>query len=121
MYELIIVLVVLAGGSFLLARRNRARMIARETAQRSGIGFGSHVMTTSGLYGTVVALNDDDSVQLSIAPGVEVKWTMAALRDVSEMPARYRGPINGPGTGAESGPAIEQTGEDPDAPHGPRS
>ena len=36
-------------------------------------------MTTSGLYGTVVGLNDDDTVQLAIAPGVEVKWALAAL------------------------------------------
>ncbi len=48
-------------------------------------------MTTSGLYGTVVAVNrDDDSVLLSIAPGVEVKWTIAALRSVTELPPRYR-------------------------------
>ena len=44
-------------------------------------------MTTSGLYGTVVARNDDETVTLSIAPGVEVKWAFAALRDV-DAPAR---------------------------------
>ncbi len=43
-------------------------------------------MTTSGLYGTVVGINDDDTVQLAIAPGVEVKWVLAALRDVASIP-----------------------------------
>ena len=51
---------------------------------------GSEVMTTSGLYGTVVAVGEDDTVTLSIAPGVEVKWAFAALRDVASLPAQYR-------------------------------
>jgi hypothetical protein len=52
-------------------------------------------MTTSGLYGTVVSVNSDGSVLLSIAPGVEVRWTLAALREVGELPDQYRGPIAG--------------------------
>jgi preprotein translocase subunit YajC len=52
-------------------------------------------MTTSGLYGTVVAINhEDDSVLLAIAPGVEVKWTIGALRSVAELPPRYRDAID---------------------------
>ena len=57
------------------SRRNRARTVAtQQQQQREQIGFGTEVMTTSGLYGTVVGINDDDTVQLAIAPGVEVKW-----------------------------------------------
>jgi preprotein translocase subunit YajC len=58
---------------------------------------GSEVMTTSGLYGTVVSVNPDGTVLLSIAPGVEVRWTIAALREVDELPAQYREPIAGAG------------------------
>ena len=29
-------------------------------------------------------------MQLSIAPGVEVKWALAALRDVESLPPQYR-------------------------------
>jgi hypothetical protein len=47
-------------------------------------------MTTSGLHGTVVARNDDDTVQLSIAPGVEVRWELAALRDLASLPRQFR-------------------------------
>ena len=53
-------------------------------------------MTTSGLYGTVVSVDhEDDSVRLAIAPGVEVKWTIAALRSVTELPPKYRDAIGG--------------------------
>jgi preprotein translocase subunit YajC len=45
----------------------------------------------------VVAKNDDGTVQLAIAPGVEVKWAMAALRDPESLPAEYRRPIGGDG------------------------
>lgn len=70
------------------ARRRQARSV-QERAER--VGVGSEVMTTSGLYGTVVARNDDDTVILSIAPGVEVKWALAALRDVASLPNQFRG------------------------------
>jgi preprotein translocase subunit YajC len=38
----------------------------------------------------VLARNDDDSVQLQIAPGIEVRWAFAALRDVAGLPPAYR-------------------------------
>jgi preprotein translocase subunit YajC len=71
------------------ARRRQSRAQADRSAQ---IRVGSDVMTTSGLYGTVVARNDDESVQMSIAPGVEVRWALAALRDIASLPAQYRPP-----------------------------
>ena len=43
---------------------------------------------------SVVAHNDDETVQLSIAPGVEVKWAFAALREVESLP--YAVPARGP-------------------------
>ena len=85
-----IFLVVLALLAWALNRRNRSRADLAENRLRESIGFGTEVMTTSGLYGTVVGMNDDDTVQLSIAPGVEVKWAFAALRDVASLPQRYR-------------------------------
>ncbi len=58
------------------------------------IGVGTEVMTTSGLYGTVVGRHDDGTVTLSIAPGVEVKWALAALRDAASVPTQYRRAID---------------------------
>ena len=59
---------------------------------------GSQVMTTSGLYATVVRMNDDDTAVLSVADGVEVRWAVAALRLAEELPQRYRAPIGNAGT-----------------------
>ena len=92
----ILPVILLAGllvGMMSLSRRNKARTAAADTARRANLAPGADVMTTSGLYGTVVVVNDDDSVLLSIAPGVEVKWTIAALREVRELPNQYRAPI----------------------------
>jgi preprotein translocase subunit YajC len=81
---------VLLLAMFLFTQRSKQRAAAAEARRRESIGFGSRVMTTSGLYGTVTRLNDDDTVQLAIAPGVEVTWALAALRDVDSLPDRYK-------------------------------
>ena len=73
-----------------LSARARRRQAELEVGRAGSIRVGSEVMTTSGLYGTVVVRNDDETVQLSIAPGVEVRWAFAALREVSTLPERYR-------------------------------
>lgn len=85
--------------------RNRRRQQVAERERAAKITVGTDVMTTSGLYGTVVARNADDSVLLAIAPGVEVRWAAAALRDVAELPAQYR-----PGEDEES--AAEPAGHE---------
>lgn len=81
---------------FFFGQRKRRQQLALESERISQIGFGDDVMTTSGLYGTVVGRNDEDgTVQLAIAPGVEVKWALAALRDAKSLPDRYRKPLAG--------------------------
>ena len=73
-----------------ISLRNRRRQMAEEMVRVSRIDVGTEVMTTSGLYGTVVGRSDDGTVTLSIAPGVEVKWALAALRDADSLSDRYR-------------------------------
>jgi len=91
----ILILALLMVGMIVYTRRNRARSAIADQQRRQSLVTGSEVMTTSGLYGTVVSVNpDDDSVLLSIAAGVEVKWTIAALRIVGELPQRYRNAID---------------------------
>jgi preprotein translocase subunit YajC len=85
---LIFMLVVVGLLVFSARARRRQAQVQHERAER--IGVGSEVMTTSGLYGTVVTRNDDETVVMSIAPGVEVKWALAALRDVASLPVEYR-------------------------------
>jgi preprotein translocase subunit YajC len=89
----LIPLVILVGLMF-YGQRSRRRALAEEMVRAERIGVGTEVMTTSGLYGTVVARDDDGTVTLSIAPGVEVKWALAALRDAPSMPPQYRRAID---------------------------
>lgn len=99
-----LVIVVLLGGMLLLSFRNRRRQVAEEMVRVSRIGVGTEVMTTSGLYATVVAKHDDGTVLLSIAPGVEVKWASAALRDAAALSDTYkRGLADEDGTDNQDG------------------
>jgi preprotein translocase subunit YajC len=94
-YLPLVVLAAVLAGMVAFSRRNKQRAAAAEAARQHELGPGSEVMTTSGLYGTVVAVHDDGTALLSIAAGVEVKWAIAALRGVEELPERYRGAIEG--------------------------
>ncbi|TQS19147.1 preprotein translocase subunit YajC [Microbispora hainanensis] len=62
---------------FLLIRPQRKRQQEQVQMQNS-LTPGARVMTTTGLFATVVALQDDDVV-LEIAPGVETRWAKAAI------------------------------------------
>ena len=85
-YLLPVIVVIFLLVAMTMSRRNRARALDQQQRLREEIRFGTEVVTMSGLYGTVVGINDDETVQLSIAPGVEVKWVLAALRDVATLP-----------------------------------
>ena len=86
----LVIFVLVVGGLLVFSSRARRRQAQVALDRAEKITVGSEVMTTSGLYGTVVARNDDETVLLSIAPGVEVKWAMAALRDLESLPMQYR-------------------------------
>lgn len=91
----IAILAVLFIGLIAFNRRNRDRASRADAARRKQLRPGAEVMTTSGLYGTVVSVDlTDDTVELAIAPAVNVKWTIAALREVTELPQQYRGAPN---------------------------
>jgi len=89
-YIPLVVFVVVVGGLLVFSARARRRQAQVHLDRAERISVGTEVMTTSGLYGTVVARNDDDSVLLAIAPGVEVRWALAALRDLESLPMQYR-------------------------------
>ncbi|MFI6512803.1 preprotein translocase subunit YajC [Streptosporangium sp. NPDC050855] len=62
---------------FLLIRPQRKRQQEQAKMQNS-LTPGTGVMTTTGLFGTVVAIDADDVI-LEIAPGVETRWVKAAI------------------------------------------
>lgn len=98
----LIIFVAVIVGLLAFSARARRRQAQVQLDRAEKIGVGTEVMTTSGLYGTVVARNDDDSVLLSIAPGVEVRWALAALRDLESLPREYRGDRDDADAGADA-------------------
>jgi len=62
---------------FLLFRPQRRRQQQQAKMQRQ-IEPGQRVMTTAGIFADVVAV-ENDTVVLEIAPGVEVRFVMAAI------------------------------------------
>jgi preprotein translocase subunit YajC len=76
----IFILVLLALMWFLLIRPQRRRQME---AQRliDSLEVGKEIVTAGGLYGTVMALQDDE-VRVQIADGVEVRVAKRAIAGV---------------------------------------
>ncbi|WP_433656124.1 preprotein translocase subunit YajC [Nocardia sp. CA-128927] len=75
-----LLLVALLVPMFLGVRRQK-REAAKVTEMQDTLKAGDQVITTSGLYGTVVDL-DDTTVDLEIAEEVVTTWLRAAIREV---------------------------------------
>ena len=76
--------IVLIGAVFYLLIMRPARTRQRKQAEMmSALAPGTRVMTTAGVYGTVVSLDDDDA-ELEIAPGVVIRVVKAAIGKVIE-------------------------------------
>jgi preprotein translocase subunit YajC len=68
-----------------LAIRPARRRQAAQRAVVQALTTGSQVVTTSGLHGTIVGL-DDATVRLEVAPGVIVTWARPAILEVRHQP-----------------------------------
>lgn len=74
--DLLLPLIILLPLGFLIyQQRKRQRAF---TAQQSRLAVGQTVMTTAGLYGEVVEV-DDEFMVLEVAPGVRLRWNKAAV------------------------------------------
>ena len=74
-------LIVVAFYFFLIRpQRNRQR---QQQQLQSSVRPGARVMTTNGMYATVVAV-DDDGIVLEIAPGVEARFIKQAIMQIVE-------------------------------------
>lgn len=77
-----LLVLVLIGAVFLfLVTRSNKRRQAQVSQVQSAMTVGAQVLTTAGLYATVVALDDDD-VSLEVAPGVVCVYARAAIARV---------------------------------------
>ncbi|CCH29780.1 preprotein translocase subunit YajC [Actinosynnema sp. NPDC047251] len=78
-----LLLVLLAVPLFLSARKQK-RAVAEQQALLNSLEPGDLVMTTSGLYGTVVESDgslDDTKIELEISEGVVTTWLRQAIRE----------------------------------------
>ncbi|MFB9902940.1 preprotein translocase subunit YajC [Allokutzneria oryzae] len=73
-------LVVLALPLFLSARKQK-KVYAEMQQLQNSLGPGDRVMTSSGLYATVVDASDDTTIELELAPGVHTTWLRQAIRE----------------------------------------
>jgi preprotein translocase subunit YajC len=69
-----------------LASRKQKRLVAQQQELQNSMEPGDEVMTTSGLYAIVVGTDDEDTIDLEIAPGVRTKWLRAAVREKVQPP-----------------------------------
>jgi preprotein translocase subunit YajC len=74
-----LIIVLFAIPLFMGTRKQKRAAAAQQNLQNS-LSYGDRVMTTSGLYGTVVSTSDE-SIDLEIADGVVTSWLRAAVRE----------------------------------------
>lgn len=74
-----LIIVLFAIPLFMGSRRQKRQQQQQQDLLNS-LHYGDRVMTTSGLYGTVVSTTDD-SIDIEIAPGVVTSWLRAAVRE----------------------------------------
>ncbi|MCK2239435.1 MULTISPECIES: preprotein translocase subunit YajC [unclassified Crossiella] len=74
-------LIVGLGVMMFLSVRKQKRAIADQQSLQNSLAPGDRVMTTSGLYATVVDAEDDTTILLELAPGVTTEWVRAAVRE----------------------------------------
>ena len=73
-------LIVLMIGMLCFATRKQKRAAQQQQQMQTGLSEGDRVMTTSGLYGTVVDTSDD-TIDIEIADGIVTTWLRAAVKD----------------------------------------
>jgi preprotein translocase subunit YajC len=95
----IFILVILVLMWFLLIRPQRRRQ--QDSARLlESLAVGSEIVTAGGLYGTIIALEDDEA-RVEIAEGVEVrvaKRAIAAVVSDEDDPSELVEPEETPGT-----------------------
>lgn len=83
--ELLVPLVIL-GAMWLALVRPQQRRVREHREFVAGVSVGDDVVTTSGIYGTVTAL-DDERARVRIAPDVEVTIARLAMSRLQGEPA----------------------------------
>jgi len=84
-YSFLLILVLAVGAFWLMSRRTRKQQKTQQEF-RNTLAPGDEVMTGSGLFGTVVAV-DDEAITLESEPGGgRTRWIRAAIAKKIEPP-----------------------------------
>jgi preprotein translocase subunit YajC len=76
--------ILLIGVVFYLLIMRPARTRQKKQAEMmAALAPGTEIMTTAGVYGTIVSM-DDENAEIAIAPGVVIKVVKAAIGRVVE-------------------------------------
>lgn len=97
--------VLLIGAFWLLVIRPTQRQRAAKAALLAALQPGAEVVTTGGLHGTVVEMDDEDVV-LEVADGVQLRFVRSAIGAVKADDV-----ASDPGTSADAG-ASDEDGPD---------
>ncbi|SDC22725.1 preprotein translocase subunit YajC [Sanguibacter gelidistatuariae] len=81
----IVIIIVLAAGAMYLMSRNSRKKQKEAVSFRDNLQIGQEVMTGSGYFGTIVAV-DDDAITLESTPGNTSRWLRAAIAKLVEAP-----------------------------------
>lgn len=101
-FSLILILALAAGAMFLMT--NRSRKAQKEAAAfRTNLAPGQEVMTGSGLFGTIVDVDEEkDIITIESTPGTQTRWLRAAIAKLVEQPVEEEG-TDEQGEGVEEG------------------
>ena len=78
-FGLVLPLLMIVGFYFLLIRPQRSRQRAQQ-ALLATLEVGDEVMTSSGIFGTIVEIDEDEGVvTVEIAPGTRVRMTRQGI------------------------------------------
>lgn len=81
-------LILIIFGVFYLIVIRPARKSQQETeAMRDQLKNGDHVLTSGGIYGTVVGVSDD-RIQLRVADSVKIQLAKSAIAQLVEEPSK---------------------------------
>ena len=101
-----------AVGYFLLIRPQQRRSRAQQALQRS-IEEGDDVLTTAGIYATVIEIDEDlGTVVLEIAPGTRVKVVRGAIAQRITEDEYDEDEDEGEGEGEGEDDLADSTGDD---------
>ena len=80
--DIVIIIALAAGAMYLMSRSSRKKQ-KEAMSFRDNLQIGQEVMTGSGYFGTIVAV-DDDAITLESTPGNTSRWLRAAIAKLVE-------------------------------------